>query len=71
MVNISWDLANLARRWAAGRRYEYRVLRGDGVYKVYVRLADKKKARHVASVPMDWDGDRDGVTWIVDKPEGF
>lgn len=70
-MDMHWELMNVARRWANGRRFEYRTLKGEGVYKVYVRLSEKQKARHVASVPMDWDGNREGITWVADKPEGF
>ena len=71
MQTTAWEYLNLARRWAAGRNFRHEVRRVGLEMHIYVRLKPDEVGTHIATVSHDWDGDREAVNWLVERPSGY
>jgi len=71
MQSTAWEYLNLARRWAAGRNFRHEVKRVGRDMHIYVSLEPGDEGTHIATVAYDWEGDRESVAWLVERPPGF
>jgi len=70
MQTTAWKYLNLARRWTAGHQFHHEVKRVGREMHIYVGLQPNDHGTHIATVVCDWDGDRESVDWLAEKPSG-